>query len=59
VVSSGSFSPSLEIGIGMAYLRSDLAELGTEIEIDVRGKHRAARVASKPLYESPSSRKEK
>ena len=51
VVTSGSFSPSLEVGIGMAYLRSDLAEPGTEIEIDVRGKRRAARVASKPLYE--------
>jgi aminomethyltransferase len=49
-VTSGSFSPSLEIGIGMAYLRSDLAERGTEIEIDVRGKRRPARVASKPLY---------
>jgi len=59
MVTSGSFSPSLEIGIGMAYLRNDLAEPGTEIEIDVRGKHRAARVASKPLYVSPSSRKEK
>ncbi len=58
VVTSGSFSPSLEIGIGLAYLHSDLAELGTEVEIDVRGKRRAARIASKPLYESPSSRKE-
>jgi glycine cleavage system T protein (aminomethyltransferase) len=51
VVTSGSFSPSLEVGIGMAYLRADLAEPGTEIQIDVRGKRRAARVASKPLYE--------
>ncbi|HEU4905486.1 MAG TPA: glycine cleavage system aminomethyltransferase GcvT [Solirubrobacterales bacterium] len=59
VVTSGSFSPSLELGIGMAYVRSDLAEPGTEVEIDVRGKHRAARIASKPLYESPASRKEK
>ncbi len=58
-VTSGSFSPSLEIGIGMAYLRADLAEPGSAIEIDVRGKRRAARVASKPLYASPSSRKEK
>jgi aminomethyltransferase len=49
-VTSGSFSPSLEVGIGMAYLRSDLAEPGTAIEIDVRGKRRPARVASKPLY---------
>jgi aminomethyltransferase len=58
IVTSGTFSPSLEIGIGMAYLRSDLAKPGTEVEIDVRGKRRPARVASKPLYESPSSRKE-
>ena len=60
VVTSGTFSPSLEVGIGMAYLRADLAEPGTEVEIDVRGKRRAARVASKPLYRSPSHyRKEK
>jgi aminomethyltransferase len=58
VVTSGSFSPSLEIGIGMAYLRSDLAEPGNEVEIDVRGKRRAARIALKPLYRSPPSRKE-
>ena len=31
---------------------ADLAEPGTELEIDVRGKRRAARVASKPLYSS-------
>lgn len=49
-VSSGTFSPSLGQGIGMAYLRSDLAEPGTGIEIDVRGKRRTARVSSKPLY---------
>jgi aminomethyltransferase len=52
-VTSGSFSPSLEIGVGMAYVRADLAEPGTEVEIDVRGKRRAARIASKPLYSSP------
>ncbi len=50
VVTSGTFSPSLEVGIGMAYLQPDLAEPGTEVEIDVRGKRRPARVASKPLY---------
>jgi len=59
VVTSGTFSPSLELGIGMAYVRAELAEPGTAVEIDVRGKRRAARVASKPLYRSPSSRKEK
>jgi aminomethyltransferase len=50
VVTSGTFAPSLEIGAGMAYVRSDLAAPGTEVEIDVRGKRRPARIASKPLY---------
>ncbi|HET7507734.1 MAG TPA: glycine cleavage system aminomethyltransferase GcvT [Solirubrobacterales bacterium] len=49
-VTSGTFSPSLEIGAGMAYVRTELAEVGTELEIDVRGKRRPARIASKPLY---------
>jgi aminomethyltransferase len=49
-VTSGTFSPSLEMGIGMAYVRAALAEPGTEVEVDVRGKLRSARIASKPLY---------
>ncbi|MGV1049816.1 MAG: glycine cleavage system aminomethyltransferase GcvT [Solirubrobacterales bacterium] len=53
-VTSGTFSPSLELGAGMAYVRSDLAEPGTELEIDVRGKVRAARIGSKPLYRKAS-----
>ena len=32
-MTSGTFSPSSEQGIGMAYLRADLAEPGTELEI--------------------------
>ncbi|MDX6583101.1 MAG: aminomethyltransferase [Solirubrobacterales bacterium] len=51
VVTSGTLSPCLERGIGMAYVRADLAEVGTEVEIDVRGTHRAARIESKPLYD--------
>jgi len=50
VVTSGTMSPSLEMGIGMAYLPAGLAEPGTEVEVDVRGKRRAARIESKPLY---------
>jgi aminomethyltransferase len=49
-VTSGTMSPSLEVGIGMAYVPSERAEVGTEIEIDVRGKVRRAVVAKKPLY---------
>ena len=54
-VTSGTHSPCLEQGIGMAYLRADLAEPGTEIEIDVRGRGRAARIESKPLYDPKES----
>jgi aminomethyltransferase len=49
-VTSGTMSPSLEAGIGMGYVRSDLAEPGTTIEIDVRGKRRAAEIRQRPLY---------
>ena len=50
VVTSGTLSPCLEVGIGMGYLRSDLAEPGTAVEIDVRGKRRAAEIRERPLY---------
>jgi aminomethyltransferase len=50
VVTSGTLSPCLETGVGMAYLPGDRAETGTEIEIDVRGKTRGAVVADRPLY---------
>lgn len=49
-VTSGTFSPSLEVGIGMAYVKSELAQPDTEIEIDVRGKLRKAVIREKPLY---------
>jgi aminomethyltransferase len=49
-VTSGTLSPCLEVGIGMGYIRSDLADPGTGIEIDVRGKRRGAEVRKAPLY---------
>jgi glycine cleavage system T protein (aminomethyltransferase) len=49
-VTSGTMSPCLGIGIGMAYVPAGKAAPGTPIEIDVRGKLRAAEVATKPLY---------
>ena len=50
VVTSGTMSPSLGYGIGMAYVPEDSAEPGTKIEVDVRGKPRTAEVRTKPLY---------
>jgi aminomethyltransferase len=52
VVTSGTFSPCLQRGIGMAYVPAQRAEPGTELEIDVRGTPRAAVVRAKPLYSS-------
>jgi aminomethyltransferase len=49
-VTSGTLSPCLDIGIGMAYLPAEAAAEGHEFEIDVRGKARPAVVAEKPLY---------
>ena len=49
-VTSGTMSPCLGVGIGMAYVPADRAEPGTPLEIDVRGKLRAAEVRTKPLY---------
>jgi aminomethyltransferase len=53
-VTSGTFSPCLECGIGMAYVSADRAEPGTRIEIDVRGTPRPAIVERKPLYRKGS-----
>jgi len=50
VVTSGTMSPSLGVGIGMAYVPAARATVGTELAIDVRGRTRAAVVAEKPLY---------
>jgi aminomethyltransferase len=50
-VTSGTFSPCLQRGIGMAYVPAGNAAPGTNFEIDVRGRNRAAVVETKPLYE--------
>jgi aminomethyltransferase len=52
-VTSGTLSPCLGVGIGLAYVPSAGAATGTRLEIDVRGKMRAAVVKDKPLYRNP------
>jgi aminomethyltransferase len=53
-VTSGTLSPSLGIGIGMAYVPAANAAVGTRLELDVRGKMRPAVVKEKPLYRKGS-----
>src|SRR5205814_5875333 len=49
-VTSGSLSPSLNEGIGMAYVSSGQAKVGTEIEIEIRDRKLPAIIEKKPLY---------
>ena len=54
-VTSGTHSPMLDQGIGMGYVPAALAEPGQELTIDVRGRHRRARVVEKPIYRREES----
>ncbi|MBM3846560.1 MAG: glycine cleavage system aminomethyltransferase GcvT [Verrucomicrobia bacterium] len=54
-VTSGTQSPSLEIGIGMGFVPVAMAQPGTRIQVEVRGKRWPAVVAKKPVYVRPTS----
>jgi len=54
-LTSGGFSPTLEVSIGMAYLPPELAALGTELEVDVRGRPLPAQVVQRPFYKRPKA----
>ena len=49
-VTSGTLSPTLGEAIGLAYVDVALAEPGTEVTIDLRGRPRRARIVKKPFY---------
>ena len=49
-VTSGTLSPSLHYGIGMAYLTTPMPKPGEEIEIEIRGQKFPAVIEKKPLY---------
>jgi len=48
---SGTFSPTLRVGIAMAYLDPDV-ELGQVVEVDVRGKRGGAEVVRPPFVDA-------
>ncbi|GAB5459691.1 MAG: glycine cleavage system aminomethyltransferase GcvT [Henriciella sp.] len=49
VITSGGFGPSVDRPIAMGYVRTDLAEPGTKIDLMVRGKARPAEVCDLPF----------
>ena len=49
-VTSGSYSPTLDKAIAMAYVVPELAKPGTELQVDIRGHLEAAHVVELPFY---------
>jgi aminomethyltransferase len=50
-VTSGTQSPSLNLGIGMGFVPPQFAKPDTKIEIEIRGKRFAAVVVKKPIFQ--------
>lgn len=49
-VTSGTFSPTFNRPIAMAYVEPELAQIGQELAVDVRGKAEPCRVVPLPFY---------
>src|SRR5213080_2047460 len=49
-VTSGTLSPSLNWGVGMAYVSTARAKIGAQIDIEIRGQKFPAIIEKKPLY---------
>jgi glycine cleavage system T protein (aminomethyltransferase) len=49
-VTSGTLSPSLNWGVGMAYVSALQAKIGNNIDIEIRGQKFPATIEKKPLY---------
>lgn len=54
-VTSGTLSPSLNWGMGMAYVSTAHAKIGAEIAIEIRGQRFPAVIEKKPLYKKSAS----
>jgi aminomethyltransferase len=54
-VTSGTLSPSLNWGVGMAYVSAAHAKIGAEIDIEIRGQKFPAIIEKKPLYKKSAS----
>ena len=55
VVTSGTHSPTLGKPIGLALLPAAAAPVGTEFEVEIRGRGAAARVVPTPFYKRKGS----
>jgi aminomethyltransferase len=51
-VTSGTLSPTLEKAIALAYVPTNLAKIGQQLEVEIRSKNYSATVVKKPFYRS-------
>jgi len=56
LVTSGGYGYRLQQSIALAYLRTDLAVAGTELEVEILGARRRAVVGTEPLYDPQNLR---
>jgi aminomethyltransferase len=57
IVTSGTFSPTLDRPIAMALVRRDLAREGTSLEVDLRGRAVTVEVEGLPFYSRKRKKK--
>ena len=50
VVTSGSFGPTIGMPVAMGYVKSEFSEVGTSIQLEVRGKKYGGKISELPFY---------
>ena len=56
LTTSGVWSHTLKQSVALAYVRADLAQPGTRLEVNVLGQRRSATVQAEPLYDPTNAR---
>ena len=56
-VTSGTQSPSLGAGVGLALVETAFSKKDTQLEIEIRGRNTPAVIVSKPIYKKESASK--
>ena len=51
-LTSGTFSPSLNAGIGLCYVSTEYAKLGTKLDVEIRNLNVPAEVVKPPFLSS-------
>ena len=50
LITSGTFGPSVNASVAMGYINSEFSEIGTKIQLEVRGKKHGGKVSELPFF---------